>query len=692
MAEQLNQFLNKAFDFEEQGYVEEAIQLCEKCIQVFPEYENDIKLEIAKMIYRNGEKNLALSQFLTIYQETENSEIRDLILEAYYGEKEQEYEKNCQENWKRLETYPHFFGNAAPSEIRYYPIYQSQKEILFYDSIEQKFQIIERFKVVMENQNNMVCISSDLLWMEDILLLEKMTRKVDPFMDMENALLLVYHKETWDLLLQIFDLKHLIEFDRIVFYDSKDWLEHSILEEGYRFPKIIGGNLSEEIKDLLKDISNKYKQEFTKYHKEALKYYKENSKEIIKHIKEGNPRILFDTTRFSTALQYHIRDCKEAANRRGLKTELIIEKDRLCTGWSDLFYIKKVVEFKPDIIFMIDHFRHENSIVAVLNELVFVCWVQDPLSSIMDKEIPLKLTNKDFILNHFTTWKDFKEVGYNEKYVIDAPVASNPFLYKPYPLNEEEKKKFSCDICFVCHASDVDGHINRLLQNIPVLHEPIRAVYKGYQAYVYETGNVFYTKKVFKDYIEGALQCHYNVTLVPSLLEDLAEDMYMRFNLAVFRQALVDWILDAGFTNIKLWGNGWTKEEKYKKYAMGPAENGETLSKIYQASKIVVGNNIIITAASRAWETMLSGGFYMSNYIPEEVDWSDIRKIIEVGKDVIMFYNRDDLIEKLHYYLNHEEERQIMIKNGRKAALEKMTYDALIEKMLKELAERLELE
>ena len=56
MAEQLNQFLNKAFDFEEQGYVEEAIQLCEKCIQVFPEYENDIKLEIAKMIYRNGEK------------------------------------------------------------------------------------------------------------------------------------------------------------------------------------------------------------------------------------------------------------------------------------------------------------------------------------------------------------------------------------------------------------------------------------------------------------------------------------------------------------------------------------------------------------------------------------------------------------------------------------------------------------
>jgi len=341
MAEQLNQFLNKAFDFEEQGYVEEAIQLCEKCIQVFPEYENDIKLEIAKMIYRNGEKNLALSQFLTIYQETENSEIRDLILEAYYGEKEQEYEKNCQENWKRLETYPHFFGNAAPSEIRYYPIYQSQKEILFYDSIEQKFQIIERFKVVMENQNNMVCISNDLLWMEDILLLEKMTRKVDPFMDMENALLLVYHKETWDLLLQIFDLKHLIEFDRIVFYDSKDWLEHSILEEGYRFPKIIGGNLSEEIKDLLKDISNKYKQEFTKYHKEALKYYnlaieegeRQNNRESLVNVYYSKGAYLTQNNQIEEAKQ-HIEKGMEYAEYIWGKNDI-----KVAEGYRRLFQV-----------------------------------------------------------------------------------------------------------------------------------------------------------------------------------------------------------------------------------------------------------------------------------------------------------------------------------------------------------------
>ncbi len=153
---------------------------------------------------------------------------------------------------------------------------------------------------------------------------------------------------------------------------------------------------------------------------------------------------------------------------------------------------------------------------------------------------------------------------------------------------------------------------------------------------------------------------------------------------------LVDWILDAGFTNLKLWGNGWKDSPKYKQYAMGPAENGETLSKIYQASRIVVGNNVMTTAAARAWETMLSGGFYLSNYIPEEDDVTDIRKIIEVGKDVIMFYNKEDLIQKLHYYLDYEDERQAMIELGRKAALENMTFDILMKRSLSEVANRLE--
>ncbi len=377
----------------------------------------------------------------------------------------------------------------------------------------------------------------------------------------------------------------------------------------------------------------------------------------------------------------------QAASRLGCEVQLLMEPDGIHRVYErDIIqYIKR---FKPDIIFNIDHFRFEYSVIP--KEIIWITWVQDPLPEIMDKETPLKLIDRDFVMNHFITWKKFKEVGYQVKCFMDAAIPADSHMYRPLCLNEEYEK-YACDICFVCHASNVDVHIVGVLEKVPEkLKEDVCVIYKGYQDYAYETGNIFYSEKEFKEYIEGILSFRYNIALIQEIINYLAEDMYSNFNQRVYRQVLVDWILDAGFTNVKLWGSGWREEERYEKYAMGIAENGEKLSKIYQASKIVVGNNVLTTSAARAWETMLSGGFYISNYIPEEEDAVDIRKIIEVGKEVVMFYNRDDLMEKLHYYLEHEEERKAMIERGRKAALNTMTYDILMKRVLDEITKCLE--
>ncbi len=61
-----------------------------------------------------------------------------------------------------------------------------------------------------------------------------------------------------------------------------------------------------------------------------------------------------------------------------------------------------------------------------------------------------------------------------------------------------------------------------------------------------------------------------------------------------------------------------------------------------------------------------------------------------MDSDVVMFCNKEDFIQKIHYYLEHEEERQEMIRRGRKAALERMTFDKLMERTLDDVAKRLE--
>lgn len=684
----LAQYLDKMLEFEEQGHIGEALALSGKLLETFPENETELLLEKAKLEFRNRMDKEALLDFITVHEKTKDEALYELILEAYYMPNKSALEENYQINLKRLKEYPHY-REAEREEIVSLPIWKDDELIVYADSMNKCFTVNVRYVKEIAEEEDKAVMTVNEMWIEDIWRIEGSFYLSEPFLDMELPVYVVFDEKNWQLFLYLYDLKDLLKKNRIVFLVGKQGVYEYFREDMVIFPSIAYYNCFHDVyHPILEQAIEIRQREDLEGSRDIKRYYKENQDNIIVRIKSGKPRILFYTSCFTTALKYHTRDCMQAASRLGCEVQLLMEPDGIHRVYErDIIqYIKR---FKPDIIFNIDHFRFEYSVIP--KEIIWITWVQDPLPEIMDKETPLKLKSKDFVMSHYTTWKKFREIGYPLKSLIDAPIPANAYIYKPYGLSIEESKKYSCDICFVCHASDVDAHIVELLGKVPQkLKEEVCVIYKGYQNYVNETGRIFYSEKEFQEYVEGILGFDYNITRMREIVNYLVSDMYNGFNQRVFRQALVDWILDAGFTEIKLWGNGWTTEEKYKKYAMGSAENGETLSKIYQASKVVVGNNIVTTAAARAWETMLSGGFYISNYIPEEEDAVDIRKIIEVGKDVIMFHSREDLVDKLHYYLEHDEERKKMAERGRRAALEKMTYDVLMKRVLEEVAERLD--
>ncbi len=695
MEHQLNQFMVKAFEFEENGCIKEALLLCEKCIQAFPEYKDDIELEIAKMYYRNGNKEKALLQLLGLLKRSQRNDILQLILDAYYYNDMQKYFKQYQDNCQQLEKYPYYFGEKISgnvNEIRFFPLLSGEKAVYYYDKKEKVMKAVPRMKTSQEQLKDAVCAAFHILCKEDILLIEEATRKKNPYMDNENAILLVYSKETWELFLQLLDVRELAEYDRMIFLDSHANLKKVLISRRVEYPEILICDNVEEINELISDARNELVREYKEVEEKLCRYYEENAQAVIEHIRNGNPRILFHTSRYTTALQYHIRDCMEAAQRLGMKTQLLIEENRLNAGISAVDSSKILSEFKPDIIFNIDHFRFEYVLYQKLKQIVYIGWVQDPLPNIMDFDAPKKLTSRDIVMTHYITWKGFQEVGYDARCVIDAPIPANAEIYKKYELTSLEKEKYSCDICFVCHASDVDGYLKKELLRYPEEHQnQLYEIYKGYQKYVLLSGNFFRTKADCKQFLEGALWQHYAVRLSDSIIESAAYQMYLRYNEVLYRQTLADWLIEAGYTNIKLWGNGWQNDKKYAQYAMGPAENGETLSKIYQASKIVVGNTFHATGSARAWESMLSGAFYMSNDVPPDRDSVDIRTIMKADEELVMFHGKEDFLNKVGYYLTHEEERVRMAEIGHKAALERMTYDILMKRVITELPERLKL-
>ncbi|MGN0349348.1 MAG: glycosyltransferase [Roseburia sp.] len=681
-------YLEKAFEMEEKGHVDEAIALIEQALSAFPEEKAVILLEKAKMEFRNGSYKEALLDFIESYGYTGEEEVFQLILEAYYLPNQDDLKNTFERNLELLSDYPYYHNEYEGEERMVAPIWQDEQLIVCVNFASKQFATSERKgENYADLQAEEIVLLSNQLWMEDLTACEEKSRMKESFMDMNLPVYLVFDRIYWELFAQLYDIQTLLETKRVVFLVGIQSLQNWFSNMQTIFPtRIYCGSVNPLHGAVMTQIIDVSYEKMQQQMQEVEIYYRTCLGEIHGRIRKQTPRVMVCTCRFTTALQYHARDCMEAAKRLGCDVRYLIEEDGL-HRIENRYIIDAIAQFKPDIVLTLDHFRYEYP--RVPKEIVWLTWIQDPMPHIMDRSTPGRLTGRDIVLSHFTGWKKFDDIGYRD--VVAAPIPANAMIYKPYLLTEEEEERYSCDVCLVCHAADVDRHIAEQLEEIPdSLKESVCAIYKGYEAYVRETGELFYVEDEFALYIQGALEQHYQIMLPKEALEYLAEDMRLYFNQRVYRQVLVDWILEAGFRNIRLWGNGWSDIEKYVDYAMGAAQNGETLAKIYQASKIVIGNNVTTTSAARAWETMLSGGFYMSNYIPPEADITDIRKIVEVGKDVVMFHGREDLVEKLQYYLTHEEERQEMIKRGREAALKTMTYDVLMERAFAEAARRVE--
>lgn len=79
----------------------------------------------------------------------------------------------------------------------------------------------------------------------------------------------------------------------------------------------------------------------------------------------------------------------------------------------------------------------------------------------------------------------------------------------------------------------------------------------------------------------------------------------------------------------------------------------------------------------RAFEIMGCGGFLLSNF---QADFLDD---FEPDIDFVYYENREDLVGKIHYYLNHDEERIAIARSGHDKVMKSHTFRQRVREMLK---------
>ena len=136
-----------------------------------------------------------------------------------------------------------------------------------------------------------------------------------------------------------------------------------------------------------------------------------------------------------------------------------------------------------------------------------------------------------------------------------------------------------------------------------------------------------------------------------------------------------------------IWGPGWEQlslDSPLRGFFKGGQVKPKVWSKIYSASNIILAIHYqdpekkipVYQASPRVFEALACGAFVISD------DQRDVFTLFQEGEHLARFFDSNDLIEKVKYYLDNPKKRHEIALRGRKEVLDKHTYVHRIETLL----------
>ncbi len=123
-------------------------------------------------------------------------------------------------------------------------------------------------------------------------------------------------------------------------------------------------------------------------------------------------------------------------------------------------------------------------------------------------------------------------------------------------------------------------------------------------------------------------------------------------------------------------------------YGGGTLSDDEMI-RMYSRSKISLGfstcgdtnrtDERIMQIRLRDFEVPMSGGFYMVEYMEE------LEEFFEIGKEIVCYNDREDLADKIKYYLDHDSERETIRLAGHQRCLRDHTWTKRFEAAFREM-------
>lgn len=321
------------------------------------------------------------------------------------------------------------------------------------------------------------------------------------------------------------------------------------------------------------------------------------------------------------------------------------------------------------------NFHPSVSDVCKILKVKYVSWVVDaPLPSLFSSQVK-NPNNKIFIFDR-KQWERVKD--FNSGNIIHLPLGTNQKHNESVisSITESERKRYTSDVSFV-GSLYTEKCSYELLGQLPEYEKAYLDAVVDAQTKIY--GYNFCEELISDRIIEALHQLpSYEVTPDMEVYEKyLLAHTYLGAKVTVKERIQLITALSEHY-NVDLYTYGETKFLP-KVNNKGTVSSDREQIIVFNLSKInlnITTKPIISGLSLRVWDVMGSGGFMMSNYQEEIEDY------FVVGEDIEVFSSEEELVDKVGYYLKHDDIRKKIARSGYEKVRKYYTYDERIKQMI----------
>ena len=323
-----------------------------------------------------------------------------------------------------------------------------------------------------------------------------------------------------------------------------------------------------------------------------------------------------------------------------------------------------------DCIFSFDYFPLL-SIVAQNAGIPYISWVYDCPHYTLQSDTLGNSCNKVFVFDYALS-EIYRAQGFETVNYMPLPVNT----YRLSGLIKTGTYSYKHDITFIGSLYNDDHNLYDQISYLP-------DYLKGYLDAIIKAQEMIYGMDLASWMITPELLCeigkYVNADLgkgFRSIKKDAICDM-LRKKVTVNERINILSLLGQ-YYSVDLYSGSTPPADMNVNY-LGTVDYYTEMPQIFISSKI----NLNMTLRSihtgiplRVIDILGTGGFCLTNYQTE------LPGYFENGRELVWFESPEDMLDKADYYLSHDEEREQIARNGRKAAEKIFSYDVLLPKIL----------